>query len=134
MYGPQGWTDRLIQQLERLGVCTSLRGAPTAREAHFLRFDHLQAETFLALLEHIPAENLDDAQNMGPPMRVFDALALQCPEAEFMGYVVSKHSDEERISLEGCWLPVEVDDSLLARYLPADEDDVVNGKRRLWWD
>ena len=133
MYGPQGWTDRLIKYLRQL-CAVDTRG-------NFLRFDHLQAETFLALLEHIPAGNLDDAQNLGPPIRAFVELALQCPEAEFMGYVVGKHSDEERISLEGCWLPIVVDAprytagcvALLAPYLPADEDDVVDGKRRLWW-
>jgi hypothetical protein len=134
MYGPQGWTDRLIKDLCQLGVALTASYQPTNDVRDFVRFDFVKAETFLALLEHIPAENLDDAQDMGPPIRVFVELALQCPEAEFIGFVVGKHRDDEGISLEGCRLPPSVDVALLAPYLPADEDDMVDGKRRLWWD
>ena len=129
MYGPKGWTTRLIEALTQKGAIIR------STRVEYIPVHYLKAEDLLAILEIIPPENLEDNQNGGPTLRCMEEIAKACPEAVFGGYIIDGSRDDERLSLDGFIVPeVFSIDTFLEKYRTPDEDDVEGGKRRLWWD
>lgn len=130
LYEPEGFTDQVREALRFDQLLTGQVGRDCQR------FDGLPAETLLALAEKLPKAQLEDRQNQGPTIQAFIDLALLYPEAKFIGYVITRERDDERFTIEGVWMPpnVPLESTPIGCYLPADEDDVIGGRRRLWWD
>lgn len=130
LYAPAGFTDQVLEALRFYQLLTGQVGRDCQH------FDGLSAETLLALAEKLPEAQLGDCQNQGPTIRAFIDLALLYTEAKFIGYIITRERDDERFTIEGVWMPpnVPLEATPIGCYLPAGEDDLIGGRRRLWWD
>lgn len=102
-YGPRGWTKQ-IRAAELLEItdedeCSS--GDCCFWNDSFARFYHACATQIAALLDELPADNLDDRQNNAP---CFGDLARAClthPEqVTVSGYLVGSGRFDERITID----------------------------------
>jgi hypothetical protein len=130
-YGPRGFTRPILRllagKLERRGggVYTGV----------------LASGELLRAAELLPPANLEDRQNFAPRLRDFLRVARAEPRALFEVYVVPEEREDERLAVEGAYVPSDRPD--LIGYLyemgaqPDREEVVVVGGvvyHHMWWD
>jgi hypothetical protein len=98
----------------------------------------ITSQDLLSIVPLIPEENLDDRQNDSPALRDFIEVARKEPNALFDVYVVTEDREDERITVDGVYIPTDnVIDFLYsqAKDMPTEEYITEDGKyRRMWWD
>jgi hypothetical protein len=102
-------------------------------------FDGLTLAEAQRLLALMPPEQARDRQNCAPSFAEMVALGARYPDMRFHGYRVDPSRSDERVTLEGFYIPVEFGEDVLAevRYLPDEWDEItIDGRPyfRAWWD
>jgi hypothetical protein len=130
-YGPRGFTrpilELLAERLERRvgGIYTGV----------------LASGELLKAAELLPPANLEDRQNCAPKLSDFLRVARAEPRALFEVYVVPDEREDERLAVEGVYVPSDRPD--LVGYLyrrgaqPDREEVAVIGRtvyHYMWWD
>jgi hypothetical protein len=130
LYGEKGFTNKII---EKLG--DKLRRNPYDKT--YLG-GTITSQDLLSIVPLIPEENLEDRQNDSPTLRDFIEVARKEPNALFEVYVITEDRDDERITVDGVYIPIDnVVDFLYSKALemPNEEYITEDGKYRyMWWD
>jgi hypothetical protein len=130
-YGPKGFTRPILEllagRLERRdgGVYTGV----------------LASGELLRAAELLPPANLEDRQNCAPSLRDFLSVARAEPRALFEVYVVPDEREDERLTVEGVYVPSDRPDLIGYLYRQGAQPDreevvVVGGVvyHHMWWD
>lgn len=104
-----------------------------------VQFDELTAAEARRLLMLLPPEQAHDRQNCAPSFAEMVELGERYPGILFHGYRVDPGRSDERVTLEGFYVPVAHGEDILAgvRYPPDEWHEVgIDGQRyyRAWWD
>jgi len=129
-YGPSGFTDAAVRLLAGK---LKLHGG--------IYVGVVAAEELLKVAELLPPANLDDSQNAAPALRDFLEVARAEPRALFQVYVVPSTRPDERLTVEGVYVPSDRPDLIGFLYRrgaqPSREDVVEVGGtvyHYMWWD
>jgi hypothetical protein len=133
LYEPEGFTQRpeVLDILENRIPAQQYGYPNTGDLRHFGGLTVAQAKELLTLL---PPAQADDQQNYSPSFKEFVELGEQYPEMTFHGYVVGPERSDERITIEGFYLPLWTSDRVpidLVR-LGADEFDIIAPDSGYW--
>lgn len=102
LYGPAGWIDDCgVSSLIAPCLC-----APSFAD-DFARFEGVGADEAAALVEILPRGNLADRQNNGPTVAELLTLAIKRPGVLLSGYIVKSPRWDERLSIDGCFIPAQ---------------------------
>lgn len=106
---------------------------------NYLHYSDVPAKLILKISKKIPKENLEERQNASPSFKDFVEIAKKYPYVRFECYIITDERDDERISIEGIYIPqndIKVIKEIKKRQLsPVDENRYIGrGVRRLWWD
>jgi hypothetical protein len=105
----------------------------------------ISAEQLVRVAEVVPPHNLEERQNESPTFRDFVEVAKAEPRARFEVYVVTEVRSDERVTVEGAWIPLDRAD-LIKQLLDSalKEPDECEIRKvcapectyyvRLWWD
>jgi hypothetical protein len=142
-FGPLGFTRKpeIRAILDRLESRT-IPGTPGHGSDGTSRFEGLAAQGARELLAHVTLENANfRLENTGPTLRELVALGERYPSILFFGYRVAPERPDERIVLEGFYIPkeeVKPGDIRSLNELMPDELGWVSRRRRkwlrVWWD
>lgn len=104
-----------------------------------VRFDALTQAEAQRLLALMPPEQARDRQNCAPSFAEMAALGARYPGMLYHGYRVDPGRADERVTLEGFYVPSEFGEDVLAqvRYPPDEWDEMTIGGKpyfRAWWD
>jgi hypothetical protein len=127
-FGPKGFTRKVLEILR----------LPKHRLFENYYSGYVTSSQLIEVSEVLPPENLEERQNFSPRVRDFVEVARAEPKAIFEVYVIPEEREDERLSVEGCWIPSDRQDlvELLlsrARGRP-DTFERVGNYVRVWWD
>lgn len=109
----RGWTGRgKIRQIMAKYIPATFYGYPNDDSLRHFRW--LTAEDLILLSHLVPEPNLSEQQNAAPNFAEFVQVAQRFPTVTFHGYVVDMRRDDERISIEGAYVPQAIKDEVLA--------------------
>ena len=129
-YGSKGFTDAIVRLLARK---LELHGG--------IYSGVIAAEELLKVAELLPPANLEDSQNGAPTLKDFLEVAKAEPRTLFQVYVVTSARPDERLTVEGVYVPSDRADLIGFLYKrgvqPSREEDAEVGGTRyryMWWD
>lgn len=100
LYGPQGWT--VAAGVWPILTHGKLTESPTR---DYIPFTHLGPTQASALLSLLPAEQLEDRQNLAPTLGCLLRACVQAEgSVELYGYGIGPQRSDERISAEAMWI------------------------------
>jgi len=67
----------------------------------------VSAEQLVKVAEMVPIHNFRDRQNESPAFGDFVEVAKTEPRAKFEVYVITEVREDERVTVEGAWLPLD---------------------------
>ena len=124
-----GWT----QNLEVRALLAPF--IPANQWTSLTQFEELTAAALTDLLRVAPRWLKNERQNGSPTMGEFELLGRLYPGMTYFGYVVGPDRNDERVSIEGCYLPeTDLDEELRGVLSEADEWDLTDGRWRAGWD
>lgn len=132
IFGTRGFTDKVLKMLNAISAVKHSLG-------DYHRFE-INAGTLVEISKIIPSKNLKtDKQNDGPYFYRFVELAKKIPRTRFIGYVIDKSRDDERVTIDGIIFPedeyiTEVKHTLVCKKRPDEDGPEPFGMRRWWWD
>jgi len=133
MFGPQGWTDKVVEYLRKKKIKIEKSADPT------VLYCNVSSKELKELSKLIPPKNMSFRRNYSPRFKDYLNFAEKCPKAEFMIYVVRKPREDERVGIEGVIFPksyVGDAEKLLLAKAEDHPDDVgeTDGYVYYWWD
>ncbi len=154
IYGPKGFTrtDEIRELLDPLEVPDWDESLDEAEVvdldeldeeegwgADIVRFDGLTVEAARRLLALMPPKQALMRQNFAPSFLEMAALGERCPGLLFHGYRVPACREDERVTIEGFYVPADCAAEVLAMLIvmPDEWGEVeIEGQPyfRAWWD
>ena len=99
LYEPAGFTDQVIPTLE-------FYKNPLHSDATYYYYERVPSEVLLEVVSTLPKENYEEErQNNSPRIQDFVEIAKKEPRARFNLYVITKERDDERLTIEGVFIP-----------------------------
>ena len=131
MYGPKGYTRKIVEMLSGLEKVT-LRNCVWFK---------VSAGRLLEIAEILPKENLNDRHNEAPTLNDFLELARREFKTVFEGYIITDR-DDERVTINAVHIPLsrtDLKDFILSKALDKPNEYEVYLFRneryiKLWWD
>lgn len=119
----------------------STHGFPNDGAGGMIRFEELTAEEAKRLLDMLPAEQANTGQDHSPTFREMVALGERHPRIRFSGYRIVPERPDERISIDGFYLPAEDATPDVVAEIEAYHPDELEWEGRegrtflrAWWD